>query len=285
MVFLSCLPALAASALVCGSATEVLGRESGAVQGVVADVKIGRLEELVDNPQADRELADLLLVTYNERRRAEGIRNPPEQLAVTARITKALAGFSERHPKTKAALLAKYLIGEIVSQGLFGHSRDLCRACFQDLVVNYPKTKEATLAQLTLMRLSVEAMEVELGGRNGEDGTLREKLRQSGLRLREALKVALPVAEQVDRDPSPLMVAFRRAALLTPAPQFVAGFKLDIAVFSERLGERDVARKLYEEITHDYPRTAYAQSAKNRLQSMKIEDELEKQGEHVIEVW
>lgn len=240
-------------------------RRAPKIRTRVPNVRIAPLTQLRDDPEATRILVGMLArlrskVKKEVERHGEPSRYTHKEwpLGVSNEDMVELAEFARTHHRSRAALLAKFMIGHCrcLNRGFpLSYNWVACRECFEDIVKNYPDTREALLSRLELVHLD-----------------FRERLtKTSVLAWRDALQAALPALQRIDEDNDPLVVALRLTVVDDGTPNtFVARTKVEIAyIEGTYAGRIRVAIDLLSEVTREYRGTEYGDFAELGISNLK----------------
>ena len=252
-------------------------------------VTIAPASELRDDPHADSMLAGLLQAYLA---RVQGTVGAPtsgdfaHQLAAQAQAKarafeanrgtlRSLVAFADGNRAARAALRAKFAIARMLER----YFRDwdglaVARRMYQEIVDGYPGSAEAALSKLRILEFDLR----EQKRRDFEKGAILRgpslEVRQCLNRIKEEIARSEAVIHKLDGDPTALGTAFKRFLLWTPGGSLDGRYRLLLAATLEELGDNAEAKRIYEGILRDLPKSTDAKDAALALESMRIMEKL-----------
>ena len=206
-----------------------------------------------DEPEAGEEVAKTLERLVGERGKA---RNERELLALAMKLVEA----GKRHPRSRAALTAKFFAAELISRGgppLSWEVRENTRLTLKSISSGYPGTIEGALSAYALANMA-EADAFVAQDMAGAAATRRQ--------MPAALERALPLAAAMDRETSELAIAFRKMYVAKGYdPLLVTCLWLELAVVRLDMGEPAKAEAICRDVLANCASASFKRMASDIL--------------------
>ena len=220
------------------------------VSGKIINVKIAKHSDLKDTREANKFLTETI--------KSINKMNRPPKGGVNDEELSALYEVAKKYPASKAALRAKYMIGNAYFlYGSCGESKN-ATICFEDIIANYPDTFEAKMSQAQLYSMQLR----EIENQNDRNLILHQ--------LIIALQDALPYAAILDGKEDELSKTFRIRMAGSSGSELVPLLKIDVAQATYETGETEQGKKLYKEIMEEYSNSLYSVKASRRLKAIEF---------------
>ncbi len=187
-----------------------------------------------------------------------------------------LHDFAKQHRDTRAALLAKFMIGvTLMTRG--GEEALESRQCLEEVARNYPGTREAKFAENFFIRL-LNLVEEELDPNVPTVEEAEPNVVDLFMQMKQGIQDLLPTAREIDNDANDLSVAFGMRFFGRPGEKIEPMLRISLAHLTVEMGEKKEAIEMLRSIKRDFPNSRWSRDADDDLLMIKW---LEEQGRPV----